>query len=43
MIVGMNRRMASERSAGELATAVGDHLVYCVPLPVIQTCKGNIS
>ena len=27
MIVGMNRRMATERRAGELAAAVGDHLV----------------
>src|SRR5215472_7230896 len=28
MIVGMDRRMASKWSAGELATAVGNHFVY---------------
>ena len=27
VIVGMNRRLAAERRAGELAAAVGDHLV----------------
>ena len=27
MVVGMNRRLAAERRAGELAAAVGDHLV----------------
>ena len=28
VIVGMNRRLASERRAGELAAAVGDHFVH---------------
>ncbi len=28
VVVGMNRRFASERSAGDLAATVGDHFVH---------------
>ena len=33
MIVGMNRRLAAECSAGKLAVMVGDHLVHIALQP----------
>jgi len=43
----MDRRLAAERRAGELAAAVGmtsfTFMLNWVPLPVIQTCSGNMS
>jgi hypothetical protein len=47
VVVGMNCRLTPKLRARELAAPVGDHFIHvmlnCVPLPVIQTCRGNMS
>jgi aspartate ammonia-lyase len=48
MIIGMNRRVAAQRRAGDLGAATQfnmnvNEVISNRPRPVVQTCKGNIS
>ena len=48
VVVGMDRLLASQRRAGESGEQRFEitsftFMLNCVPLPVIQTCSGNMS